>query len=92
MIKASHNPIVVSFFDWYLQKILKKDFHQIRYDKNFEFDKNKSILFIGNHFSWWDGFFTYYLKMHLFKKDFNVMMLEEELKKEFYLVMQEFIL
>jgi 1-acyl-sn-glycerol-3-phosphate acyltransferase len=81
MIKCSHNPFVVSFFDWYLLKILKSDFHKIKYDENFSFDKNKSILFIGNHFSWWDGFFTYYLKIKLFKKDFNVMMLEEELKK-----------
>lgn len=81
MIKNSHNPIVVGFFDWYLMKILKSDFHQIRYDEDFIFDKNKSILFIGNHFSWWDGFFTYYLKIKHFKKDFNVMMLEEELKK-----------
>ncbi len=81
MIKCSHNPLVVRFFDWYLLKILESDFHKIRYNQNFEFDTNKSILFIGNHFSWWDGFFTYYLKIKLFKKDFNVMMLEEELKK-----------
>lgn len=81
MIKCSHNPIAVGFFDWYLQKILKSDFHKIRYDQDFPFDPNKSVLFIGNHFSWWDGFFTYYLKIKLFKKDFNVMMLEDELRK-----------
>ena len=85
MIKNSHNPLVVGFFDWYLMKILKSDFHQIRYDHNFEFDQNKSVLFIGNHFSWWDGFFTYYLKIKHFKKDFNVMMLEEELAKRMFL-------
>lgn len=81
MIKSKHNKLVVGFFDWYIQHILKKDFHEIRYDKDFNFDKNKSVLIIGNHFSWWDGFFTYYLKLNLFQKDFNVMMLEEELQK-----------
>lgn len=81
MIKSSHNPLVVGFFNWYIEKILRDDFYKINFDENFQFDPNKSILFIGNHFSWWDGFFVLHLCIHLFKKKFNVMMLEEELKK-----------
>lgn len=81
MIKADHRTIAVKFFDWYISKIIKKDFHNIEYDKSFNFDKNKAILLIPNHFSWWDGFFAYFLNLYLFKKKFHVMMLEKELSK-----------
>ena len=70
MIKADHRTIAVKFFDWYISKIIKKDFHNIEYDKGFNFDKNKAILLIPNHFSWWDGFFAYFLNLCFFKKKF----------------------
>ncbi len=81
MIKNKHNFFVVQFFNWYIEKILKSDFHRINYNHDFAFDNDKSVLFICNHFSWWDGFFTLHLCIHFFKKKFNVMMLEEELQK-----------
>lgn len=81
IIKANHKIFFVKFFNWYISHIIKKDFKNIEFDKNFEFDENKSILFISNHFSWWDGFFAYFLNLILFKKKFHVMMLKEELKK-----------
>lgn len=81
MIKAKHNNFIVKFFDWYISKIIRSDFSEFKYDNNFIFDKNKSILLIANHFSWWDGFFAYYLNLKLFKKNFHVMMLEKELEK-----------
>jgi 1-acyl-sn-glycerol-3-phosphate acyltransferase len=39
------------------------------------------ILLIGNHISWWDGFIPYELNRQLFKRNFHIMMLEEELRK-----------
>jgi hypothetical protein len=44
-------------------------------------DPSKSLLFLGNHISWWDGFWPIYLNEQHFHKEFYVMMLEEELKK-----------
>lgn len=81
MIKNKHNFFITKFFDFYTKKIIKSDFNKIVFDKNFKFDSNKSILLIGNHYSWWDGFWVYYLCLTLFNKKFNVMMLEEQLKK-----------
>ena len=43
--------------------------------------QNKAILLIPNHFSWWDGFFYYFINLKFFRKRFHVMMLEKELSK-----------
>jgi 1-acyl-sn-glycerol-3-phosphate acyltransferase len=48
-------------------------------------DEGKAVLMIGNHFSWWDGFFAHYINKKLFDRRFNVMMLEEELKRRMFL-------
>jgi len=46
---------------------------------------SRSILLIGNHFSWWDGFFATYLNYKIFHKKLHVMMLEEELRTRLFL-------
>lgn len=81
MIKNKHNFFIVKFFDWYIKRIIKTNFHEIKYPNDFAFDEKKAILFIPNHFSWWDGFFAYFLNLMIFKKRFHVMMLHEELRK-----------
>ncbi|MFN8578724.1 MAG: lysophospholipid acyltransferase family protein [Candidatus Sericytochromatia bacterium] len=81
MIKANHRIFFVKLFDYYISYILKKDFHNLDFNKEISFDKNKSILYISNHFSWWDGFFAYFLNNKIFKKKFHVMMLKKELEK-----------
>jgi len=40
---------------------------------------------VGNHFSWWDGFFIYYLNQHHFHRKLYVMMLEEQLRPRMFL-------
>ena len=42
---------------------------------------NRAVVLIGNHISWWDGFFALYLNLQVFKKEYYVMMLETELRK-----------
>ena len=42
---------------------------------------NRSILLIQNHFSWWDGFFAWFINKNLLKKKFHLLMLEKELSK-----------
>ena len=42
---------------------------------------NQSILLLGNHISWWDGFWPLYVNHQLFHKEYYVMMLEKELSQ-----------
>jgi 1-acyl-sn-glycerol-3-phosphate acyltransferase len=42
------------------------------------------VLIISNHFSWWDGFFIASLNRKKFHKKFHVMMLEDQLKKNWF--------
>lgn len=48
-------------------------------------DPDISALIIGNHFSWWDGFFVYYLNGKYFHRTYHVMMLEEQLQSRKFL-------
>jgi len=81
--KANHNPIIFNFFKWYTNWKIKKYFHQVKIIGEFQ-EKNKSILLVSNHNSWWDGFWTLYLNMKIFKHQFFFMMLEKQLKKFWY--------
>ncbi|MEZ4829408.1 MAG: lysophospholipid acyltransferase family protein [Bacteroidia bacterium] len=44
-------------------------------------DPSRSMLMVGNHISWWDGFWPMILNKKLFGKKYHVMMLEAELSK-----------
>ena len=64
--------------------MLKKHFQRVDiYGKYIA--KDKSILLIGNHISWWDGFFAFHLNRKIFHKDAHVMMLREQLIKRKFL-------
>lgn len=78
MIKAKHTWWGDRFFEWYVNRIIRKDFNEMVYE-SLPVDKDKALLVLGNHFSWWDGFFIHYVSNKIFKKKFHVMMLEEEL-------------
>ncbi|HRY97768.1 MAG TPA: lysophospholipid acyltransferase family protein [Bacteroidales bacterium] len=45
----------------------------------------ESVLLVGNHFSWWDGFFAQEVNRRFFKKRMHVMMLEEQLRPRMFL-------
>ena len=80
MIKADHSWLHRLFFIHYFRYILRKDFRKIEIIGEFR-DRGLPILLIGNHISWWDGFFPYELNRTLFKRRFYLMMLEEQLRK-----------
>lgn len=63
---------------------LKRNFQSVRIFGDTE-QYDKALLIISNHFSWWDGFFIYYLNDRVFKKRFHVMMLEDQLKRNMIL-------
>jgi len=85
MIKNKFYKFFDIFWKYFFIIIIKINFHDFKVHFDFSLEKKKSILFIGNHFSWWDGFFIYHLNEKILKKRFNVMMLEEELSKRKFL-------
>ncbi len=64
--------------------MLRKHFHSIHAGIE-DFQRQKSVLLIANHFSWWDGFIGNYLSYKYYKKKFHVMMLKEQLAKRMFL-------
>ncbi len=79
MIEAKHHWLWQWFFNHYLNCILKRDFREIVIEGSWS-NNQDSCLLIGNHISWWDGFWALYLNNKLLKKKLFVMMLEEQLK------------
>lgn len=84
MIKARHHWLYVKFFRYYTRFMLRWHFRKVDMDADIE-DKGLPVLLIGNHFSWWDGFFANYLNDQVFSRKFHVMMLEEQLQKRMFL-------
>ena len=84
MIKANHKPFFVWFFKLYSKYMIKRHFHTVLW-KSEVTRKNKPVLLIGNHFSWWDGFIANYINHKIFQKKFHVMMLEEQLQNRMFL-------
>ena len=80
MIKACHHWFYKYFFDVYTHRKMKANFHKVEIAGQWS-KSNKATLLIGNHISWWDGFWTLYLNKHFIGKRFHVMMLEEQLSK-----------
>jgi 1-acyl-sn-glycerol-3-phosphate acyltransferase len=79
ILASRHNAVYDWFFNRYIQFILKKDFESINVVGEWN-SNNESSMVIGNHVSWWDGFWAYYLNKRFLKKRFHVMMLEDQLK------------
>lgn len=80
MIYPQKNKLINWFFHNYILRIVKGNFKEVRFGE-VEVDKNKSVLLLANHFSWWDGFLMYYINYKLLKKRFHVMVIEETVQK-----------
>lgn len=84
MIKANHNRFYEWFFDAYISYMMRSDFREWVVVGDFN-DSGGPILMIGNHFSWWDGFFGRRLNQVVFRRKFHLMMLEEQLAPRMFL-------
>lgn len=85
MIKAKHNKAAKFVFDIYLKKLLKSSFDDFYIIEDFpEIDNSKGILVTPNHFSWWDGFFIYWLLNKKLNRKIYIMMLEDQLKQYWF--------
>jgi 1-acyl-sn-glycerol-3-phosphate acyltransferase len=83
MLKPTATTYSRLFWKHYSRYMLHRHFHQVCVTKseNFVITPQKSILLLGNHFSWWDGFIGNYLSHEISTHKFHVMMLEEQLQK-----------
>lgn len=76
--------IISGFFSSYISYIIRKDFHSIQFNRP-NFDADKAILLLANHFSWWDGFLLFHLNKVYLKKKIHVMVSDENYKSVFFL-------
>jgi 1-acyl-sn-glycerol-3-phosphate acyltransferase len=83
MIKTRHHWFLYPFFVWFGWIRMKRHFKKIHINGTIS-DFGLPVLAIANHFSWWDGFFIASLNKKKFHKKFHVMMLEDQLKKNWF--------
>ncbi|KLT65234.1 1-acyl-sn-glycerol-3-phosphate acyltransferase [Pedobacter sp. BMA] len=84
MYRPLKSNLICNFFPWYIKLIIKKDFSHFRFNE-LEIKESAAVLVLANHFSWWDGFFIFYLNKLLFKKHFHVLVSAENYKKVWFL-------
>jgi 1-acyl-sn-glycerol-3-phosphate acyltransferase len=84
MIRPKNNRVIYWFFRRYVKWRVGKQFHRLLFD-TVEIDKNRSILLIANHYSFWDGLVLFCVNDRLFHKKPHVMILEETSRREPFL-------
>jgi hypothetical protein len=85
MIKPNHRLWAHFIFEKYIRNKVRKDFHSINVVGTLpKIDANKSLIITPNHISWWDGFFPYLMNIKYWKKKYNVLMLEHQLKRYYF--------
>ncbi|MFI5158402.1 MAG: lysophospholipid acyltransferase family protein [Sphingobacteriales bacterium] len=81
MIYPKQNRLIFWFFKWYVSRLVGKQFDELLFNA-VEVDKNKSVLLIANHFSYWDSLILFWVNERAFKKKPHVMVLEKTMRKE----------
>ncbi|MVN90716.1 1-acyl-sn-glycerol-3-phosphate acyltransferase [Mucilaginibacter aquatilis] len=84
MIYPKKNKLITGFFHRYIGYIISRNFKAFNFNE-VSIDANKSVLLLANHFGWWDGFLLYWLNHLLIKKKFHIMILEDTVRKVFFL-------
>jgi len=85
MIRAKHNKLYIWFFRNYFGLLQKIYFKKTTVISELIIPENHSVLRFQNHFSWWDGYWSYLLSWKVFRRKFHVMMLENQLRKHLFL-------
>ncbi|MGV8877783.1 MAG: 1-acyl-sn-glycerol-3-phosphate acyltransferase [Sphingobacteriaceae bacterium] len=84
MITPKKNLLITGFFNFYINRIIKRHFHRIHYNP-VDVAPEKAILLLANHFSWWDGFLLYHLNKLYFHRRFHIMILDETAKTQWFM-------
>lgn len=85
MIKARHNPLSFWFFRSFFALRGKLHFRKMTVISKVTIPDEQSVLLLQNHFSWWDGYWSYWLSRTIFRRKFHVMMDEQNLKQRMFL-------
>ena len=85
MIKARHNQLYIWFFRNFFGILAKIHFRKLIVVSDVNIRENQSVLLFQNHFSWWDGYWSYHLSWKVLDRRFYVMMFEEQLRKRLFL-------
>lgn len=84
MLKAKHQPFLQWFFGVYFKWLFRQQFRA--FIGTFPLlNKEKSLCWLSNHSSWWDGVWPLMLHSQHSKRRFFVLMLDQELKKRKFL-------
>ncbi|MGQ7868157.1 1-acyl-sn-glycerol-3-phosphate acyltransferase [Sunxiuqinia sp. sy24] len=85
MIKSKHHSLTIWFFDLYFRWKMLSHFRGLEVLASKQPDPGRPVLLLQNHFSWWDGYWSFWLSKRFFQKRFHVMMLEEQLRKRMFI-------
>lgn len=72
------------FFSTYFRLFQKIIFRNVEF-KLLNEVPDGPVLLLQNHFSWWDGYWSWFISEKILKRRFHVMMLEEQLIKRMFL-------
>jgi 1-acyl-sn-glycerol-3-phosphate acyltransferase len=82
MIEVSYSGWADKILNIYLTRLIRSHFHSITLlGTHPPLDKDKPVLLIPNHSSWWDGFIIYKINKILWQRRLFIMMLEAQLSK-----------
>jgi 1-acyl-sn-glycerol-3-phosphate acyltransferase len=84
MIKANRQTLPIWFFDTYFSTLQKLIFRDVEYRLEGPIPDGP-VLLLQNHFSWWDGYWSFVVSERILKRKFHVMMLEKELARRKFL-------
>ena len=85
MIKAKHNKLYIWFFRNFFGLLRMICFRKMTVISDVIIPEDQAILLFQNHFSWWDGYWSYVISWKIFNRKFHVMMLEDQLRKRMFL-------
>jgi 1-acyl-sn-glycerol-3-phosphate acyltransferase len=83
MIKAKHHIVIYPMFKLLTRFFMKRRFKSVQIYGDF-LDNGNPVLVLSNHISWWDGFWMMHLNLSTIKRKFHFMMLEKQLRKNWY--------
>jgi len=85
MIKAEHKKWARLLYDFYIRRLLKKNFIGFYLLNEFPIIPiNAGLIIAPNHFSWWDGFFIDFVCKKYLNRKIHLLMLEEQLQRYWF--------
>ncbi len=84
MLEPRRNKLIYAFFSWYISRIIGSDFRKLEFN-HVNFNEQRSILLLANHYSWWDGFLLFHINKIYFRKKFHVMITDGNYERVWFL-------